>query len=1445
MKLVKYCFIFLFLIEFIPIYSHSEQIDKDLLLEEVKTIKPPSTELKEKEKLYETRPVRFDSSIEEVLDETQSGQIGIDVIREDIDGVVFEITFPEPKFSEKQIEGRLYTVVDIPTNNSLLEPGQPNLPYEVIIVAIPHNSQVTLDCSIEEQQIFNSVIPSPTPQIVVNKDPNGLEYPEYIDTIDESIYGGSGIYPNLIAEVESTGVVRGFSIASVAVYPIQYDVEAKKLVFNKKVKVSVGFVGGVLSGDTINKGDISGAEREFIDFFRKVVVNKDTFMTFRYRDNPPTYNSFTVYDLYDDGDVYKLFVKDEGVYKVTYEWLVNHGVCVSGVASDRIRLYTGDHRDLIEESPEFEQPNDSIYEVPLIVFDGGDGMFDEGDYFIFYGFGTFFMDESRQYHKSFYSEYSVYFLTFGVEGKGMRYSDVSLPPDEGIEVQRYYLKKDHREEEKIYAADGCYGNPREGDDWYWTTVGRIGAWEYQFNMADREPGEDLRLRFRLRGKKLTRTETYYHIVKIYINYQNDDHLVFQNNYWYDGEKWESDWKNEEMLEEEVVIPYELLKDENVLIFENFDPTDSEDDIWKSEFWVDWLEFTYWCKLKPYNGKIEFGTYEMEMGFGPVEKIFEIGPFESSELIAIDRITNRNISGEIEERDDGFYLRFKDELFQPAKIYEIYQDNAFSSVVDVIRDQPSNLHDVSNGADGIYVTYDYYYDIIEPLAEVHRHEGYDVMVVKAEDVYEEFGKGQLDPTAIRNMLYHAYHFWEKRPTFVTLVGFCTKDPMDHWGRQKDVGRLYLHHGMNKMHPHYEFHTSYRKVPSDIWFTCLEGRDPVKFTPDMAISRISAYDREYTSWVVNKSIDYSTSPDYGDWKISTTLVADNGFTFEGPGDFPEDMEELIEYVMPYGFIHKKIYMDRLKHYEEYDPSWENKDGLEKRTDLARKYLTPEIYRNFNSLILIFSGHGSFNVWCHEKLFYDWIVHPDNPFQEWMQPAYSDEYGEYFPHDVYELLNYHQFPHVMQLSCNLGHFDLEVAVMSEKLPYIKDKGAVMTDGEDRLGYENEQNSFNNNIWSYIFDSKMIPFNKVHFSMAYWMAKIEANKSVQMQHNLMGDCMLYFGCPTRLIRLDSYPPRHKRGSILEIDGAIENEESFNGYAIVQIADSPFYCEYEGEYPIIYRDRILTKTRVRVENGDFHAELPIPYETGDGDEPTEVKLFIYAYDENRGLEAMLNEDVRIDIEDYSSSSDTQGPLITVKAGSQNFMDGDYVPKKCPVWIDLKDDSGILLADSDITSAISLEVTGEDGYEVDVTRLFEPEVDDYTRGSIHCYVDIPEGEHQIRVTASDIFGNESTSSIDVRTSSGLSLTDVMNCPNPMVDETNFTFNASKDIDELKIMVFTSSGRLIKTIEERYLNAGYNEIHWDGDDFNGNRLANGVYLYKIIARTGDEKYEAYDKLIVMR
>jgi len=152
---------------------------------------------------------------------------------------------------------------------------------------------------------------------------------------------------------------------------------------------------------------------------------------------------------------------------------------------------------------------------------------------------------------------------------------------------------------------------------------------------------------------------------------------------------------------------------------------------------------------------------------------------------------------------------------------------------------------------------------------------------------------------------------------------------------------------------------------------------------------------------------------------------------------------------------------------------------------------------------------------------------------------------------------------------------------------------------------------------------------------------------------------------------------------------------------------------------------------------------------------------------------------------------------------------------------------------------------VDVTRLFEPEVDDYTRGSIHCYVDIPEGEHQIRVTASDIFGNESTSSIDVRTSSGLSLTDVMNCPNPMVDETNFTFNASKDIDELKIMVFTSSGRLIKTIEERYLNAGYNEIHWDGDDFNGNRLANGVYLYKIIARTGDEKYEAYDKLIVMR
>jgi flagellar hook assembly protein FlgD len=73
--------------------------------------------------------------------------------------------------------------------------------------------------------------------------------------------------------------------------------------------------------------------------------------------------------------------------------------------------------------------------------------------------------------------------------------------------------------------------------------------------------------------------------------------------------------------------------------------------------------------------------------------------------------------------------------------------------------------------------------------------------------------------------------------------------------------------------------------------------------------------------------------------------------------------------------------------------------------------------------------------------------------------------------------------------------------------------------------------------------------------------------------------------------------------------------------------------------------------------------------------------------------------------------------------------------------------------------------------------------------------------------------------------------------------------EAQIKIFTLSGRLIRTLENFSAQPGFNMLEWDGQDADGDRLANGVYLYKIIAtqQQNDAKLRAEEigKLVVQR
>ena len=66
---------------------------------------------------------------------------------------------------------------------------------------------------------------------------------------------------------------------------------------------------------------------------------------------------------------------------------------------------------------------------------------------------------------------------------------------------------------------------------------------------------------------------------------------------------------------------------------------------------------------------------------------------------------------------------------------------------------------------------------------------------------------------------------------------------------------------------------------------------------------------------------------------------------------------------------------------------------------------------------------------------------------------------------------------------------------------------------------------------------------------------------------------------------------------------------------------------------------------------------------------------------------------------------------------------------------------------------------------------------------------------------------------------------------------------LSIIVFS----LVKTIKlkSKELNYDFNRIYWDGRDQDGDLLANGTYLYKVILHSGNTTKNVIQKLAIIR
>ncbi|MBL7732023.1 MAG: T9SS type A sorting domain-containing protein, partial [Chitinophagaceae bacterium] len=129
-----------------------------------------------------------------------------------------------------------------------------------------------------------------------------------------------------------------------------------------------------------------------------------------------------------------------------------------------------------------------------------------------------------------------------------------------------------------------------------------------------------------------------------------------------------------------------------------------------------------------------------------------------------------------------------------------------------------------------------------------------------------------------------------------------------------------------------------------------------------------------------------------------------------------------------------------------------------------------------------------------------------------------------------------------------------------------------------------------------------------------------------------------------------------------------------------------------------------------------------------------------------------------------------------------------------------------------------------------------------------DGEYEMIVTGKDR-SNNAAGAIEYRVVFEVinkpMISNMLNYPNPFTTSTAFVFTitGSEVPQNIKIEIMTITGRIVREItkdELGPLHIGRNitEFKWDGTDQFGSKLANGIYLYRVVTNLNGKSLDKY-------
>jgi hypothetical protein len=232
----------------------------------------------------------------------------------------------------------------------------------------------------------------------------------------------------------------------------------------------------------------------------------------------------------------------------------------------------------------------------------------------------------------------------------------------------------------------------------------------------------------------------------------------------------------------------------------------------------------------------------------------------------------------------------------------------------------------------------------------------------------------------------------------------------------------------------------------------------------------------------------------------------------------------------------------------------------------------------------------------------------------------------------------------------------------------------------------------------------------------------------------------------------------------------------------------------------------------------------------------------------------------FNVSADETNPILDVTFDGIHIINGEVVSPMPEILVALKDENPFLLMDQPADTAFFKLFMAKPGGEFEQVFFsanasdyfidFIPAMDARNQAKILFRPTLPnDGKHKLLIQASDKSGNASgiiDYRIDFEVINRATITEVLNYPNPFTTSTQFVFTltGTQIPDEFKIQIITVSGKIVREITQAEfgpIRIGRNQsvYRWDGRDEYGDRLANGVYLYRVFARANGEEIEFRD------